>query len=345
MRGRAASIRTRCWPPIPTGRTPRSGRRPSRWRRRCAARSQAGRPADQAWDHRGVLPGAQHHRHPRTHPRGQIHAHGAGTTATPSWAAAPRAGWWSTTTRYAYSHHATDPAGGQLCNAFDLVRPLTCSRRAARPRTARMWATEGLRPPDAGVRRAGRGHPPQAYARSAGAGRAGVWRSGRAGAQPAQDENWQEKLEVDKQGRVKDTLGNLALILRNDPGPGHRLPTSTAAASTSAGTPRATAPSRGRPSKRGWNESDLGALQIYLEHVYGLYTPVQAQRASCWPSRRSGATIPSATHRIPARVGRRAARGPVRGLSGRGGYGLYPRGCEEDDGGGGGAGVPAGNQI
>src|SRR5699024_8249642 len=40
-------------------------------------------------------------------------------------------------------------------------------------------------------------------------------------AQPAQaqftDENWQEKLEVDKQGRVKDTLGNLALILRNDP--------------------------------------------------------------------------------------------------------------------------------
>ena len=27
------------------------------------------------------------------------------------------------------------------------------------------------------------------------------------------------------------------------------------------------------PIKAGWNESDLGALQIYLEHVYGLYTP------------------------------------------------------------------------
>ena len=24
--------------------------------------------------------------------------------------------------KYSYSHHATDPAGGQLCNAFDLVR-------------------------------------------------------------------------------------------------------------------------------------------------------------------------------------------------------------------------------
>ena len=31
------------------------------------------------------------------------------------------------------------------------------------------------------------------------------------------DENWQDALEIDKQGRVKDTLGNLALILRNDP--------------------------------------------------------------------------------------------------------------------------------
>ena len=24
--------------------------------------------------------------------------------------------------KYAFSHHATDPAGGKLCNAFDLVR-------------------------------------------------------------------------------------------------------------------------------------------------------------------------------------------------------------------------------
>ena len=24
--------------------------------------------------------------------------------------------------KFAYSHHATDPAGGKLCNAFDLVR-------------------------------------------------------------------------------------------------------------------------------------------------------------------------------------------------------------------------------
>ena len=33
------SIRTRCSPLMPTGRTPPSGPLPSRWRRRCAARS------------------------------------------------------------------------------------------------------------------------------------------------------------------------------------------------------------------------------------------------------------------------------------------------------------------
>ena len=31
------------------------------------------------------------------------------------------------------------------------------------------------------------------------------------------NEDWQSDLVVDKQGKVKDTLGNLALILRNDP--------------------------------------------------------------------------------------------------------------------------------
>ena len=92
-------------------------------------------------------------------------------------------------------------------------------------------------------------------------------------AQPAQDENWQEKLEVDRQGRVKDTPGNLALILRNDP----RLRDIAYNIHRSGIDIRRDAEGRSSvpwtPIKAGWNESDLGALQIYLEHVYGLYTP------------------------------------------------------------------------
>ena len=78
---------------------------------------------------------------------------------------------------------------------------------------------------------------------------------------------------MDKQGRVKDTLGNLALILRNDP----RLRDIAYNIHRSGIDIRRDAEGRSSvpwtPIKAGWNESDLGALQIYLEHVYGLYTP------------------------------------------------------------------------
>ncbi|UQT47305.1 hypothetical protein M5E87_20005 [Flavonifractor plautii] len=42
--------------------------------------------------------------------------------ATPSPAAPPPAARCSTTGKFLYSHHATDPCGGKLVNAFDLVR-------------------------------------------------------------------------------------------------------------------------------------------------------------------------------------------------------------------------------
>ena len=44
-----------------------------------------------------------------------------------------------------------------------------------------------------------------------------MWPVAYVSAANVSDENWQDALEIDKQGRVKDTLGILALILRNDP--------------------------------------------------------------------------------------------------------------------------------
>ena len=175
--------------------------------------------------------------------------------------------------KYAYSHHATDPAGGQLCNAFDLVR-------------LHLFTPGGTAPDGAHV---GDGKDSarrmQEYAAQDEATRRKLCEERREQAaqefgdldaqeaQPAQDENWQEKLEVDKQGRVKDTLGNLALILRNDP----RLRDIAYNIHRSGIDIRRDAEGRSSvpwtPIKAGWNESDLGALQIYLEHVYGLYTP------------------------------------------------------------------------
>ena len=87
------------------------------------------------------------------------------------------------------------------------------------------------------------------------------------------DENWQDALEIDKQGRVKDTLGNLALILRNDP----KLKDIAYNIHRSGIDIRRDADGKTMlpwtQLKPGWNESDLGAIQIYLERVYNLYTP------------------------------------------------------------------------
>lgn len=175
--------------------------------------------------------------------------------------------------KYAYSHHATDPAGGQLCNAFDLVRLHLFTPGGAAPDGAHVGDEKDS------VRRM------QEYAAQDEATRRMLSEERRRQAaqefgdldapetQPSQDECWQEKLEVDRQGKVRDTLGNLALILRNDP----RLKDIAYNIHRNGIDIRRDAEGRSSvpwvPIKAGWNESDLGALQIYLEHVYGLYTP------------------------------------------------------------------------
>lgn len=180
--------------------------------------------------------------------------------------------------KYAYSHHATDPAGGKLCNAFDLVR----------------WHlfTPGGTAPDGALvgDEASSMKLMQEYAAKDEATRQQLAEERRAQAMeefsdldadaasaakkaPEENANWQDALDIDKHGKVKDTLGNLALILRNDP----RLKDISYNIHRSGIDIRRDA--KGKTTlpwtqlKPGWNESDLGAIQIYLERVYGLYTP------------------------------------------------------------------------
>ena len=177
--------------------------------------------------------------------------------------------------KYAYSHHATDPAGGRLCNAFDLVR----------------WHlfTPGGTTPDGSpvIDEADSMKRMQEYASADETTRRQLAEERRAqameefsdldaedaAAEKASDANWQDGLDIDRHGKVKDTLGNLALILRNDP----RLKDIAYNIHRSGIDIRRDA--EGRTTlpwaqlKPGWNESDLGSIQIYLERVYGLYTP------------------------------------------------------------------------
>ena len=120
--------------------------------------------------------------------------------------------------KYAYSHHATDPAGGKLCNAFDLVR-------------WHLFTPVGTAPDGSPViDEADSMKRMQEYAAADEATRRQLAEERRAqameefsdldaeGEEKAVEENanWQDGLDIDRHGKVKDTLGNLALILRND---------------------------------------------------------------------------------------------------------------------------------
>ncbi len=179
--------------------------------------------------------------------------------------------------KYAYSHHATDPAGGKLCNAFDLVR-------------WHLFTPGGTAPDGSPVGdEANSMKQMQEYAAKDEPTRHQLSEERRAQAMEEfsdldvdnakrdeeENRNWQNALDIDKQGKVKDTLGNLTLILRHDP----RLKDIAYNVHRSGIDIRKDADGRTTlpwvQLKPGWNESDLGAIQIYIERVYGLYSPTK----------------------------------------------------------------------
>ena len=179
--------------------------------------------------------------------------------------------------KYAYSHHATDPAGGRLCNAFDLVRwhLFTPGRNTAggewiADEKASISAMRGFASEDAATRmQLGEERARQAAEEFSDLDAVNAQKD------EEEKKNWQKLLEVDKQGCVKDTLGNLTLILRHDP----RLKDIAYNIHRSGIDIRKDADGKTTlpwvQLKPGWNESDLGAIQIYIERVYGLYSPTK----------------------------------------------------------------------
>ena len=108
--------------------------------------------------------------------------------------------------KFAYSHHATDPVCGKLLNAFDLVRL---------HKFRELDENVGLDTPP--------GKLPSFKAMSdlalADDKVKAIFAEERIAQASAEfsDEDWQNGLELDKSGHVKNTLHNLILILENDP--------------------------------------------------------------------------------------------------------------------------------
>ncbi len=164
--------------------------------------------------------------------------------------------------KFAYSHHATDPASGRLLNAFDLVRIHKFGNLDDR-------ASEATSPSKL----------PSYVAMCEFAIKDDEVKAQFAKERMEQatddftEDTWQTALELDKQGKIKDTLDNIVLIIRNDP----------ELQSLAFNKHRDGIDARnGLPwnqMKEGWNDSDNAALKVYISNKYGVYSPTKTKDA------------------------------------------------------------------
>jgi len=125
--------------------------------------------------------------------------------------------------KFAFSHHATDPAGGKLCNAFDLVRLHLHGLKdddskedtPMNRRPSFLAMEETARKDDAVRLQLGRERLESAADEFA-EDYQGDEDEKSAVADPASDE-WLGKLEQDKKGNVLATVDNIVLILEHSP--------------------------------------------------------------------------------------------------------------------------------
>ncbi len=165
--------------------------------------------------------------------------------------------------KFAYSHHATDPACGRLMNAFDMVRihrfgemDAKTSEDTEPAKLPSFTAMSEFAVKDENVK--------ATLAQE---------RQKAAGEEFAPSDDWQKSLELDRQGAVKPTLDNLVLVMRSD----ERL-RSIAFNLHRDGIDAG----EGLPWKQikpGWNDADFASLKVYLSNVYGVYSPTRTKDA------------------------------------------------------------------
>ena len=80
-------------------------------------------------------------------------------------------------------------------------------------------------------------------------------------------------LELDKQGRVKDTLTNIANIVRYDHNLQHIVLNELTGMLDVVGT------IPWKQIKPGWGDADLACAKVYFEQVYGIWSPTKFKDA------------------------------------------------------------------
>lgn len=168
--------------------------------------------------------------------------------------------------RFAYSHHATDPACGKLLNAFDVVR------------LHKFGHLDAKADPDADPVKLPSFKAMQEFAvqNSQVKMQLAKERSEQAHmdfSEAEDSDEWQTLLELDKQGQVKDTLNNIANIIRFDP----QLKAIVYNEFKSMIDVTGALP--WKQVKPGWSDADVANAKLYFERVYGIWSPTKFKDA------------------------------------------------------------------
>ena len=168
--------------------------------------------------------------------------------------------------KFAYSHHATDPACGKLMNAFDVVRihkfGSLDARADADTDPAKLPSFKAMQEFAVQNERV-----KMQLARE---------RGGLARAEfdeEFDEESWQTLLELDKTGKVKDTLNNIANIIRYDPNLKAIVFNEFKSSIDVIGDLPWT------QVKPGWADADVANAKLYFERVYGIWSPTKFKDA------------------------------------------------------------------
>lgn len=165
--------------------------------------------------------------------------------------------------KFTFSHHATDPTCNRLCNAFDLVRLHKFRNLDENKDTTdtnklpSFKAMEQLCIEDDRVKRL------LVSERLAKAGEdfSGV------------NDNWQERLSINKNGQIKDDLHNLVLIIQKDENlKGIAYNQHRDGIDVNGCLPW-------KQIKEGWNDSDMAAIKVYFDKTYGVWSPTKLKEA------------------------------------------------------------------
>lgn len=195
--------------------------------------------------------------------------------------------------KFAYSHHATDPASGMLMNSFDVVRVHKFGELdlKAKPDTAPSKMPSYKAMID--------------FALSDEKVKLQLAKEREAdidGSFSDDDISWQTALELDKDGGIKETLTNFVEILRND----SRL-TEIAYNEHRCGIDIRSEDGLPWASlKPGWSDADLASLQAYVDRVYHIFSPGKIKAALLTvTSERSFHPIREYLEKIPAWDGKK----------------------------------------